>query len=306
MNLEEMVICNEMVALVDKHSENGVLTSSHNFDEQVYMNHLLWNASLKGFSLLGSGFFSGAFSHKDLPGRVIKVGLKKEDSGAAYAAWCRANQHLEGVPVIHHISRHASCYIVVLDRLEPFCQHVNTNGYGDYEWVEQNDAQQSIIDAYDAAKRGIYGAGNVHEEHSALYNTCRAIWEFFSGIASFDLHDENVMVDPKTKKLVITDPVSFVQEGLNGFDVDLGITEGNKKKVKRAAAARLRDSTWLHAKAFVGASAVRKACKGQGVGTQLNIWKGIVINNRNNLAVDMARQVTIDLDKRLNKQFLRG
>lgn len=57
--------------------------------------------------------------HELLPGRVIKVGFKKEDSGAAYVAFCRMHQGRVGIPNVYHVARHAGCYTVVLDELEP-------------------------------------------------------------------------------------------------------------------------------------------------------------------------------------------
>lgn len=304
MNPEEMVICNQLVKLVDEHSENGALTDNLGFEQQAYMKGLEWDAILSGFKLLGSGYFSGAFSHKDLPGKVIKVGLKKEDSGAAYAAWCRANQHLEGVPKIHHISRHASCYIVVLDKLEHLSQHVNTGEYGDYNGEVQDDDQQGLIDAYSSAKMGIYGHDNPHEEHSGVYKTCKAIAKFFSGIAAFDLHSQNIMVDPKTKKLVITDPVSFVESGLNGFDVEISTAEIAKNRRKRAARDRLEDST-LRLAMEADSHFLTKMCQ-VSWRYQQGFKQEVVNIHKLCIAINQLRQVTLDLDRRLDKQFLRG
>lgn len=305
MTNSEMTICNQLVELVDEHSENGKLTNSNRaFECQGFMAGLRWAAAQKGFELLGSGYFSGVFSHWDLHDKVIKVGLKKEDSGAAYAAWCRANQHLEGVPKIHHISRHASCYIVVLDRLEPFASHVNTDYCGEYEGEPQNEEQQALIDAYESARRGIYGADNTHEEYTGIFSTCREIGRFFSGVASFDLHDENVMIDPKTKKLVITDPVSFVQAGLNGFDTEISGTEIAKIKRKEEAISRLNASTFRLA--LEADSRLMTKVRNAGWHHHKDLQKKAVNRLKLYMAIDQLRQIPIDLDRRLDKQFLRG
>lgn len=304
----EMNLVAKLVALVDEHSVNGEITNSAGFCEQPYMCNMLYAGECVGFSLLGSGHFSGAFSHKELPGKVIKVGLKKEDSGAAYAAWCRANQHLEGVPVIHHIARHASCYTVVLDELTPFAKCVKTDSWGDYEDEIQTDEQQRLVDSYDAANRGLYGQHmSALLEHEGIYETCKEIRKFFKGVASFDLHSENIMVNPTTGKLVITDPVSFVQDdALDGFDVELDVCKKEKEAAKRAARERLAVSTYRHACEFIGKTNLKKACGGVGFSELLLICGEAVDKNKANLAIDQLRGVTIDLDKRLQAQFIRG
>uniref|UniRef100_UPI0019D4A22A hypothetical protein n=1 Tax=Pseudomonas aeruginosa TaxID=287 RepID=UPI0019D4A22A len=69
-----------------------------------------------GYKLLGLGHFAAAFEHEDLPGFAIKVGFKKDDSGAAYAAFCRENAGLAGLPVIHLVKRFSRAYMVAMDK----------------------------------------------------------------------------------------------------------------------------------------------------------------------------------------------
>src|SRR5699024_5939097 len=69
-----------------------------------------------GYKLLGLGHFAAAFEHEDLPGYAIKVGFKKDDSGAAYAAFCRENEGLPGLPVIHLVKRFSRAYMVAMDK----------------------------------------------------------------------------------------------------------------------------------------------------------------------------------------------
>lgn len=161
-----------------------------------------------GFRMLGNGHFSAAYSHEMLPGRVIKVGFKKEDSGAAYTAFCRMHQGRAGIPNIHHVARHAGCYTVVLDRLHS-CDDDN-DVHGAYADLAQCFVESDYHDASDF-EPGEY----------EFIETCKMIREFFKGIASFDMHRGNIMFDDNDVPY-ITDPVSFShdREREDGFPLD--------------------------------------------------------------------------------------
>lgn len=176
-----------------------------------YVNQQDWwgsyNAMMRdvlGFTCLGNGFFSAAYSHPIIPGRVIKVGFKKEDSGAAYAAFCRANQGLMGIPNVYDIQRHDDCYTVVLDHLQAY-----------------SESTPDLLDAKNVIKTVIMKRDSDHYEWcepyddytNALADTAKVIYEFFNGIAGFDLHNGNIMVNSQGQ-VVITDPVSYT----NGLD----------------------------------------------------------------------------------------
>lgn len=198
-------LVNLLVSIVHEETDAGELTEPNTgIQSQDYWRTLECYAKDVGFKFLGSGHFSAAFGHEMLPNRVIKIGFKKEDSGAAYTAWCRANQHLAGVPVIHSVSREESCYTVVLDKLESYCDHV------------RGEDSDRLEDEYCAIYNAINGDSNSDtystDYAKELLETSKLIRKFFHGIASFDMHDENIMVDPKTGHLVITDPVSFSQD----------------------------------------------------------------------------------------------
>lgn len=156
-----------------------------------------------GYYHMGNGHFSIAYEHKLLPKKVIKAGFKKEDSGAAYAAFCRMHQGRQGIPTIHAIERHTACYTVVMDKL------ANYHSWSSDSAIEASyDIVQCVIEHND-----IYGAqeGVWDNDSQELMETAKLIREFFKGIASFDLHSGNVMVNPDTKRLVITDPVSYTK-----------------------------------------------------------------------------------------------
>lgn len=148
-----------------------------------------------GFRMLGSGHFSAAYSHEMLPGRVIKVGFKKEDSGAAYIAFCRMHQGRAGIPNVYHVARHAGCYTAVLDRL--------------HSCDDDNDVHAAYADlARYFVESDCHDASEYEPGEYEFIETCKMIREFFKGIASFDMHNGNIMFS-KDGTPYITDPVSF-------------------------------------------------------------------------------------------------
>lgn len=143
-----------------------------------------------GFIKLGSGYFSQAWTHPEIPEYAIKLGFKKEDSGAAYAAFCRQHQGLDGLPEISEIKQIKSGYTVLMKRYKPL--EVNSLN------------RRKVCDMSNV----LFGHGTGMEP---LVGTLELIKSFFTGIASFDLHGENVMQDEQGN-LIITDPVSFKQQ----------------------------------------------------------------------------------------------
>lgn len=149
----------------------------------------------KGWQLSGTGYFSAVFVRGAV---AVKIGLKKEDSGAVYAAWCRANQGKPGVPVIHAIEHFAHCYVAVMNRLHPL----------------------DLSDPYTACEyaevEAVFSERDERSNTFAVVNTARQILEFFRGVAAFDLTRNNVMQDD-AGNLVITDPVSYSADNDNGY-----------------------------------------------------------------------------------------
>jgi hypothetical protein len=163
-------------ALYDMYKACSTDTMSDSAKYQPHCEPLVSTMAGLGWALAGSGFFSLVFTKNDL---AIKLGLKAEDSGAAYAAWARDNAGMAGVPTIHDIQRHGKqSYTVVMPKYVP----VNEGGY-------YIDAAQTIRD-------------------EGLSDTMDAIETFFRGVAQIDIHEENVMRD-LGGRLIITDPVSY-------------------------------------------------------------------------------------------------
>lgn len=188
-------------------SDGDDTDSDWGLERQDYWQTLKIKAKDAGFNLLGNGHFSAAFKHELLPGKVIKVGFKKEDSGAAYVAFCRMHQGRVGIPNVYHVARHAGCYTVVLDELEP-CQR------------RENDEHDHYADLAYYFVECDYEPEEHHANDLAFIETCQMIRKFFYGIASFDMHSGNIMFT-KDGKPVITDPVSFsADKGREPFSLE--------------------------------------------------------------------------------------
>lgn len=213
-------------------------------ESQDYWQTLKIKAKDAGFKLLGNGHFSAAFKHELLPGKVIKVGFKKEDSGAAYVALCRMHQGRVGIPNVYHVARHAGCYTVVLDELKP-CQRRDNHKHDHYA-----DLAYYFVE-------GEADPEEYAEDDLPFIETCQMIRKFFYGIASFDMHSGNIMFTSDGKP-VITDPVSFSEDRdrepfpLEPEDLLAEIEQIAHDKMiercKRNKAKRDRDSTLCRAR----------------------------------------------------------
>lgn len=196
-----------------------------------------------GFTMLGNGHFSAAYSHPLLPNRVIKVGFKKEDSGAAYTAFCRMYQGRAGIPNVYDVQRHAGCYTVVLDALND-CERYDNGEHDKYAEIASD-----IIDYKSDEHNELTGWDGEFVE------TCKLIRKFFEGIASFDMHSGNIMFSDDDTPF-ITDPVSFSQKKDGGaFSID---PEELIKEVEEVAHQRAIDRAKERKERHVGRLEARK------------------------------------------------
>lgn len=194
--------------LVNAETEDGTLTELNTCLEGQDWWHTLHELTKDaGFTRLGNGHFSAAYEHPLLPGKVIKVGFKKEDSGAAYTAFCRMHQGRAGIPNIYDVQRHAGCYTVVLDAL------VESDTWGNCEHDRYADIARDVIEYNSNEHNDLYGWDEEFVE------TCKMIRKFFDGIASFDMHSGNIMFDEDDTPY-ITDPVSFTQRKDKVFSIE--------------------------------------------------------------------------------------
>lgn len=165
--------------------------------KQEVLPHLIDFMADRGWEYSGAGFFAAVFVRGGL---ALKIGLKAGDTGAMYAAWCRANQALPGVPRIYSISKFSGCYLVLTRRYEVLRK----------EWLDDEDSEYlpALAEEHDAVRvavnRGI-APGNARFD---TVQTGLLIRDFFVGVVDFDVHEQNIMVDAEGN-LIITDPVSY-------------------------------------------------------------------------------------------------
>lgn len=253
INKRQQRLIDLLAHIVNHETENGQLTSEAGntaLEDMPYWRSLGEYLRDAGFIRLGNGHFSAAYKHSMLPGKVIKVGFKKEDSGAAYVAFCRMHQGLAGIPVIHDVQRHAGCYTVVMDELIELDEAEDLYG-GD------STTEYATPDGlYEMAVLGVEGSGVspmdvFGAEGVAIYETGRKIREFFKGIASFDMHRGNAMWCPKRKALFITDPVSFsrdvngdCKEACSDWMLDIEVIEAEREEAERISLVRRCQARW--------------------------------------------------------------
>ena len=208
---------------------------------------------------LGHGFFSAVYSEPEDNSVVYKVGFKKDDSGAAYAAFCRNNQGRAGIPVIHNIETlPTGQYVVMMDRLQSndeltrFIMDVMCNfneivcgffrgvfvGESGEDLVREKamEFMSKLAAAWSTREPNSDGDYRVHklwvmhyEDFEAIEKflsaetieymveyavTAYRIHVFFRGLASFDMHNGNWMINDAGLP-IITDPVSFSREASN-------------------------------------------------------------------------------------------
>ena len=149
--------------------------------------------SSKGWSVAGNGHFSVAYVKDKL---CIKLGFKSEDSGAMYAAFCRDNKGLKGLPDVldmQHHGRHS--YTVVMPALKPL----------------DGPKKAALSNAWMSDGGRTIGPNVMRLLRSWGVDAAGIrIRSFFNGVATMDLHGDNVMQDD-AGNFIITDPVSFKQ-----------------------------------------------------------------------------------------------
>ena len=220
LNHRQTMLVALIADIVNYETDNGSLTQAAGnkaLEHQDWWNTLACMMKDAGFNRLGNGHFSAAYEHALLPGKVIKVGFKKEDSGAAYVAFCRMHQGQAGIPVVHDVQRHAGCYTVVMDKLLP----IEGLRYKRREHMELEALWEHVDTAVYTSEKNWHEHVKLckaqgwwpefSEYDLAVIETCRKIHKFFYGIASFDMHRGNAMMDANGH-LVIIDPVSFTAE----------------------------------------------------------------------------------------------
>lgn len=209
VELNEMldVYLGERRALVEQSYEDYAdypdydLASEH---AEEFLGHTL--AKLDAH-FVGAGYFSVVVDCPWDREKVIKIGLGRShcgemnDSWLGYAMFCRS-EHAEGIPmlpVVHELHVSDDRFFALLDRLRPLT----------------DDTWNSVLkDMERAMEYGMYG-GDIKcpdEYSTTAYRIGEMLFEFMGQVQT-DLHCSNVMQDPITGELVITDPVAGVNTG---------------------------------------------------------------------------------------------
>ena len=137
--------------------------------------------------LLGAGIFSEVYAY-----RWCAVKLGGDPGGLVYARWCRDNQHLEAVPVMHYFKEFKDAtFVVVMEVLRPHNHEEFYYRYADHiRGMSLYDRIPDLIPEY--------------------------ISEFVDGFKEIrahgvmDLHPGNYMVRGVGGAMVIIDPFSGV------------------------------------------------------------------------------------------------
>lgn len=150
-----------------------------------------------GFMYCGHGYFSSVFQHAATPGVVYKLSMRTDDAYAAFALWARANPN-PNAPVFHDIQRGRRAVVFAIKEYMPF-------------GVAQSRGQlplsfmpHILMDRVRENKPNTLYRRN-------LVKYLREISKFFKGVAQIDIHEENLMFDPDSKRVIVTDPVSFTK-----------------------------------------------------------------------------------------------
>ena len=150
-----------------------------------------------GFRYCGHGYFSSVFKHEDTPGVVYKLSMRTDDAYAAFALWARANPN-QHAPVFHDIQRGRRAVVFAIKEYLPL-----------YEAMSRGELTEAF---------SVFGLlGRVYANRpNTLYRRnlvkyLREISKFFRGVATIDIHGENMMFDPDSKRVIVTDPVSLTK-----------------------------------------------------------------------------------------------
>lgn len=186
---------------------------------------------LSQFKLIGYGHFSIALTHRAYPNHVFKVSLRSDDAYSHYALWCRANPN-EHAPKILKAIRVGAWHIYVMPRYIPFDTSLvpELESVHRYEiqqmmyhvaerWTSQDDIFSSDYDDEDYIEGTSTDMSDLHRKGvemlepslvAHLYN----LGDYFSDICNIDINSDNFMWCTATKKIIITDPVSFNEKDI--------------------------------------------------------------------------------------------
>lgn len=148
-----------------------------------------------GFVYCGHGYFSSVFVHDDTPGVVYKLSMRTDDAYAAFALWARANPN-QHAPLFHDIQRGRRAVVFAIK------EYTSINAAQLRAQLPATFATYRLMDRVRENRPNTLYRRN-------LVKYLREIRKFFKGVATIDIHGENLMFDPDSKRIIVTDPVSF-------------------------------------------------------------------------------------------------
>lgn len=156
-----------------------------------------WELRDMGFMYCGNGYFSSVFKHGDTPGVVYKLSMRTDDAYAAFALWARANPNPHA-PVFHDIQRGRRAVVFAIKEYLPLS-------------VAQSREQLPLSFMPHILMGRVWENKPNTLYRRNLVKYLREIRKFFKGVATIDIHGENLMFDPDSKRIIVTDPVSFTK-----------------------------------------------------------------------------------------------
>lgn len=173
-----------------------------------------------GWHKLGAGNYGSAWSHNSLPGYVVKVcGRVYGDSYPAWAYYCAANPS-EGLPEYEFptFSVDTGVFMVMM----PEYKDASDLDYDNSKFTASQLEQWKLVRMVLAM--GYRIGDDVWSDDDTAYrpwtpnrtpflDTLIRARSFFDNKISWDCHAGNVMIDPRTGNLVVTDPI---HQGDNG------------------------------------------------------------------------------------------
>ena len=148
-----------------------------------------------GFMYCGHGYFSSVFQHYDTPGVVYKLSMRTDDAYAAFALWARANPNPHA-PVFHDIQRGRRAVVFAIKE------------YISIDAAKLCGQLPKTFTAHSLMRRVSENKPNTLYRRN-LVKYLRDIRKFFYGVAAIDIHIDNLMFDHDSKRVIVTDPVSF-------------------------------------------------------------------------------------------------
>lgn len=201
--IQRMALMDKAVALID-YDRKG----------EADYSATLKNFVNAGWHKLGAGNYGSAWSHNSLPGYVVKVcGRVDGDSYPAWAYYCTANPS-EGLPEYEFptFSVDTSVFMVLMPEYKDASELDWDNSKFTASQLEQWKLVGRVLSAGYVVGDDVWS--DEHKDYrpwqparTPFLETLLRARSFFENKVDWDCHAGNVMIDPRTGNLVVTDPI---------------------------------------------------------------------------------------------------